>query len=387
MEENIAIDGAFAAWEKRWPQLKPYLQNKEYLYHAAQWVAIEDIEDVLEMWDKPERYYHNIDHLAHMLSCAPDLFKTHMDKVAYMLAALYHDAVYNPRASDNEEKSAALFMDHFGPAKNDEQKLLSATVIELIELTKDHTKLYDNRDGYMLKEAFICADLATLTSSDLGVLIETETKIMKEYQFVPYEMYQAGRVAILGGLRDFILRLNNDSAIDGLISHVENRKIRVGVYAGSFFPMHMGHYSILKRAERVFDKVIVAMGVNSQKGGQESRRTYLTERLAEDILPFHQVEFFEGSLTDYVKQKSSEYVDVTLVRGLGRSTDFEMEKMQMRYMEDMDPSINVAFFISDRRFEYLSSSGARVILPLDEELYQEYTCDTWPDAEGKIKGD
>ena len=71
---------------------------------------------------------------------------------------------------------------------------------------------------------------------------------------------------------------------------------------------------------------------------------------------------FEGMLTDYVKSKS---YPVSIVKGLRNPTDFDSERLQLRFMEDMDPNINIIYIISDRKYEHLSSSAIRQISSAD----------------------
>ena len=378
-------------------ELIPHTAN---LNRVANWVGIGKLKYVLSMWERTERYYHNIQHLTEMLEqySKADLSKfNELEKDALLCAIVYHDAVYDPRAEhpQNEIKSRELWELHL--ASCTDSHLIQATRIShgfeepkdglkkavsaLIDATQNHTKVPSSE----LEKLFIRWDLWSLASDDLTVLIDAERRVLKEYQFHDYEDYRIGRIGILESFKKTIYEINPDSKIESLIQYVKARKLRIGIYAGSFYPMHTGHYSIIKRAEKVFDKIIIATGKNPLKSADPKRGEY-TLRLIQEILPYHQIESFgDDLLTNYVQSKRTEYVEPTVIKGLGRSGDYEDEKMQMRYMEDMDPTINMAFFISDRRFDYVSSTGARIVEAINPDTYSKYALGNWPDAEEKLK--
>lgn len=377
---------------ENYPKLAAYLPE---LRVVAKYVPVEFLEETLDMWNRPERYYHNLDHMTDMFGryraeLAGDSDVDELHKHAILCAIVYHDAVYDVKRSDNEEESAQLWMQHFMYQRvigvDDPDEFQMAQIVEyIIHCTKNHKISYESAGpGSKLVQMFVRWDLAALTDPDLTVLIGAERRILKEYQSFDYAEYREGRLKFLENVKDFILSINPDSKIVSLMQYVRARKLKVGIYAGTFYPMHAGHYSILKRAEMAFDKVIVACGPNPLKPVSMEHAKYVVQ-LRNDILPYHQVEWFDGLLTDYVQSKRTEHVEPTVIKGLGRPGDFDNEKMQMRYMEDMDPTINLAFFISDRRFDYVSSTGARIIKEIHPHIYEKYALCAWPDAEKKIR--
>jgi len=382
--------------------IKLYAQVKLIPYtgelnRVANWVGIDNLHAVIAMWESHERFYHSIQHLVEMLEqyVESDLSEfNELEKDALLCAIVYHDAVYDPRAEhpENELMSRDLWESDIANADisaiegvrvshgfSKPKESLMKAVSAIIDVTQNHVKVPSSK----LEKLFIRWDLWGLASDDLTVLIESERRVFKEYQHHDYGLYREGRLEMLKKFKPTILKINPDSKIESLIQYVSARKLKVGIYAGSFNPLHTGHYSIIKRAEKVFDKVIIAIGKNPEK--DMGPYTSYTENLKDNILPYHQVEFFGGLLTDYVKSKRTEYVEPSLIKGLGRAGDYEAEKMQMRFMEDMDPAINVAFFISDRKFNYVSSTGARVVKDINPGGYSKYAIGTWPDAEVKME--
>jgi predicted metal-dependent HD superfamily phosphohydrolase len=114
------------------------------------------ISDVLRRWAEPHRSYHNLDHLGVVLDVA-DAWPDYADNVDLVrLALFFHDAVYDPRAADNEERSAVLaasLLDRCSvpAAARDE-------VHRLVRLTAGHTVDPADRNGSLMADA----DLAVL---------------------------------------------------------------------------------------------------------------------------------------------------------------------------------------------------------------------------------
>jgi pantetheine-phosphate adenylyltransferase len=123
----------------------------------------------------------------------------------------------------------------------------------------------------------------------------------------------------------------------------------VGLFAGSFNPFHKGHYNVLQKAERIFDKVIIAFGQNPEK----SERTWEIPNTIKN----RQIEHYEGLLTDLVEKMG----DVTVIRGLRNSTDFNYEQNQYRYIQELMPNIKIVNIFCDKEFEHISSSGIRTL--------------------------
>ena len=146
--------------------------------------------DLLARWSEPHRRYHTLDHLAFML----DVINTHAgladDIDAVRLAAWFHDAIYDPRADDNEARSAALARSMLDVACVDE-------VVRLIELTKDHRVRTGDRNGGLLCDA----DLAILAAPPPRYE-QYARAVREEYAFVPDELFRTGRTNVLQHLLD-----------------------------------------------------------------------------------------------------------------------------------------------------------------------------------------
>ena len=153
------------------------------------------IEGILDLYDEPDRHYHNIDHVGTMLV----VFKSARPKCTMpnevTLAIIFHDAIYYPRAKDNEEKSAELAIStllNLG---------LAPDVIERVALTILCTKDHKVESAFPESAYIIDADL-----SILGAPPEEYDKyaisIRREYSFVRDEDYRPGRTKVLRSFLD-----------------------------------------------------------------------------------------------------------------------------------------------------------------------------------------
>ena len=145
--------------------------------------------------------------------------------------------------------------------------------------------------------------------------------------------------------------------------------MKVGIYAGSFNPFHKGHYNILCKAEKIFDKVIIARGVNPDKGPSEfdlgSIKTIQDRNIME----------YSGLLTDVLIEATPHYESVTLIRGLRNSVDLQYEMNQYRYFQDLIPNIQMVSIFCDKEFEHISSSGIRTLSKFGLDKVKDYLLD------------
>jgi predicted metal-dependent HD superfamily phosphohydrolase len=142
-------------------------------------------------YSEPGRHYHNLVHIGEMLGIVEELAGRAPEGTAVRLAVWFHDAVYDSRAKDNEERSAELATSTLlvlgAPATT------TATVARLILLTKTHHANADDRDGLILLDA----DLAIL-GAEAPRYDEYAAAIRREYAWVADEAYRTGRRGVLG---------------------------------------------------------------------------------------------------------------------------------------------------------------------------------------------
>ena len=137
---------------------------------------------------------------------------------------------------------------------------------------------------------------------------------------------------------------------------------RTVVCPGSFDPVTLGHIDIISRAAKMFDKVIVAVLVNSSKKPSfttEERIELLRKALAgfDNI----QIESFDGLLAEYARKTGANAV----VRGLRAVSDFEYEFQMSLTNKKLNPDLETIFLTSRAEYMFLSSSIFKHIAKLN----------------------
>ncbi len=145
---------------------------------------------LLERWAEPQRRYHTTEHLLAVLDHVDALAGHADDPDAVRLAAWFHDAVYRPDRSENEERSARLAVRALTEAGLPAQRV--ALVARLVLLTTGHAPEPGDRDGEVLCDA----DLAVLGGTPEAYAAYAAA-VREEYAFVPDEDFRAGRAAVL----------------------------------------------------------------------------------------------------------------------------------------------------------------------------------------------
>ena len=141
--------------------------------------------------------------------------------------------------------------------------------------------------------------------------------------------------------------------------------MRRAIYPGSFDPITSGHLDILERASHIFDEVVVAVAINSQKKGLFS----IEERVAliEQVTAYNdriRVTNFEGLLVDFATQQEA----IALVRGLRAISDFEFEFQMALMNRKLQPDIETIFLTAREEYTYVSSSITKEIARLGGDI-------------------
>ncbi len=149
--------------------------------------------DLLRRYAEPHRRYHDVEHLREVLAALDELAGGAAPPPAVVLAAFWHDAVYDPTAPDNERRSAALA----GAALRDLAPGLADEVVRLVLLTVGHDPLPGDAPGALLCDA----DLAVLAAAP-GRYRRYAEAVRAEYAHVGDDGFRNGRAAVLRGLLD-----------------------------------------------------------------------------------------------------------------------------------------------------------------------------------------
>jgi pantetheine-phosphate adenylyltransferase len=139
----------------------------------------------------------------------------------------------------------------------------------------------------------------------------------------------------------------------------------VAIYPGSFDPLTNGHVDIIRRGARMFDRIVVAVLLNSEKAPLFT----IPERveIARDVFAGHpnvEVDTFDGLLVEYARRKRASVI----VRGLRAISDFEYE-MQMALMNrKLNPDVETVFMMPAEPYTYVSSRLVKEVAALGGEV-------------------
>ena len=139
-------------------------------------------------YTESQRYYHTIQHIVECLDLFHQIKAQFNDPITVELAIWFHDVIYDPKASDNEEQSAALMQKYCSNLLASDQ---IQKVYEWIIATKKHQASIDQDLNYLLN-----IDLAILGSSTVR-FAEYEQQIQHEYACVENELYKLKRAEVL----------------------------------------------------------------------------------------------------------------------------------------------------------------------------------------------
>jgi len=134
---------------------------------------------------------------------------------------------------------------------------------------------------------------------------------------------------------------------------------KIVVFPGSFDPITLGHVDLVHRAIPLFDEIIVAVGMNSQKKylfSLEERLAWLEEVFKNDKKV--KVDHFTGLTVNFCKDKDARY----LLRGLRNASDFDYEKTISQLNNIMGDDLETVFLISQPAFSHISSTIVREII-------------------------
>ena len=138
---------------------------------------------------------------------------------------------------------------------------------------------------------------------------------------------------------------------------------KIAIYPGSFDPVTNGHLDVLKRALRIFDKVIIAVGENPDKKylfSVKERRDMLQKVIKGNV----EIDHFSGLLIDFAKKKKA----TAIIRGLRAVSDFDSEFQMALMNRKLDSKIETVFIMTRGMYCYLSASIVKEAASLGAKL-------------------
>lgn len=130
------------------------------------------------------------------------------------------------------------------------------------------------------------------------------------------------------------------------------------LFPGSFDPITLGHFDIIRRALALFDEIVVAIGVNGDKNYMftiEQRKEFIEKAFADE--PKVKISTYQGLTVDYCREIDAQFI----LRGLRNPADFEFEKAIAHTNRTLS-KIETVFLLTAARTSFISSSIVRDVI-------------------------
>ena len=157
--------------------------------------------------------------------------------------------------------------------------------------------------------------------------------------------------------------------------------MKTAIYPGSFAPVTSGHLNIIRRAAKIFDKLIVCVMVNAGKDPLFTldERVDLIRRVTQGI-PNVEVDCSQKLLAEYARDRGS----CVIVKGLRAGSDFENEFQMALINHKINPNLDTMFLTAEHQYMYLSSSTVKELGRYDVDLSDFLPEEIIPDFKKKI---
>ncbi|HEX2740154.1 MAG TPA: pantetheine-phosphate adenylyltransferase [Rubrobacter sp.] len=237
------------------------------------------------------------------------------------------------------------------------------------------------RTGFVEQAEVIGDDVESV----LGRLVERGELFNLIFADPPYRIAAAEVGGILGRLRSLltpggrVVIESGEAPVAGVEKGVTRRyggtfltilerselTMIVAVCPGSFDPVTTGHLDIIRRAAKIFDHVVVAVGSNMRKQSRlpAVERARLIEKVTADMDNVS-IEVMEGLLVDFAREQGAQ----AIVKGLRAVSDFESEFEQAQLNRTMFPELETVFIMASAEHSFLSSSAVREIASFGGEV-------------------
>lgn len=160
--------------------------------------------------------------------------------------------------------------------------------------------------------------------------------------------------------------------------------MKIAICPGSFDPVTNGHLDVIKRASKLFDKVIVVVMENVKKKNQSSftieERMDFINRCTKDIDNV-ETDSYVGLLAEYARKKEA----TAIVKGLRAVSDFEDEFQQALTNKKLNPEVETVFIISSSEYMYLSSSVVKQVCGYGGNVSDFVPDEILKDVENRLK--
>lgn len=141
--------------------------------------------------------------------------------------------------------------------------------------------------------------------------------------------------------------------------------MKIGIYPGSFNPYHVGHHNIYLKSKQIFDKVIVARGINPEKN--KSTHTF-DSPLLKNVLQIT----YDGILTDCIKEihklnkGTTDLSKIFVIRGFRNLKDVEYQQEQDYWLKQGFPMFKSIYIECEEQYKHVSSSTIKELIRLKQ---------------------
>lgn len=266
---------------------------------------------VLEHWSENHRFWHTPDHLYDMLLGIKELKDDQkcndIDYKLLVVAAIFHDIVYDTKRKDNEEKSVELMLSTFNKEIFDYKISISdwrikedtEKIINIILGTKTHeandslSKKFNRLDTYILDAQFID-------------MLDWEKKIYQEYKWAGWKRYKQGRIKFL--LSQIKHHTMNAINLKNLIDYLKNKNPKTGIYCYDVdnLPSVEEFKVQLENINELFD-IVYILFIYSNEYAKDYVKEYAKTSDSEFLI------MREKTAIEFISRQSG---DVTIVRQL-----------------------------------------------------------------------
>jgi pantetheine-phosphate adenylyltransferase len=137
---------------------------------------------------------------------------------------------------------------------------------------------------------------------------------------------------------------------------------KIAVYPGTFDPMTKGHFDLIQRGAKLYDKLIVAVAASSSKDGAMFSAEERLEMIAEDVtssgLDNVEIKVLDTLLVDFCRREGAKVV----IRGVRVYSDFEYEFQMALTNRRLAPEIETLFMMPSENLSYVTASTVREIV-------------------------
>ena len=130
--------------------------------------------------------------------------------------------------------------------------------------------------------------------------------------------------------------------------------MKIAIYPGSYDPITNGHLDIIERSSKLFDKIIVAVARNAEKGSALFSESERIAMINQSIIHLNNIEVdsFNGLLVNYAADKNAN----AIIRGLRALSDFEFEFKMALMNRSLKEEISTVFMMPHEKYTHISSS-------------------------------